>query len=233
MSAEDGAHVRANRVGVWIAWACVVCAVVVVVFGLFVFLFAGSTCWGGRDRRSLTRSACQINLVHLAGMYAESSADPSWRPRSGQALVLRWRKEGRRIKRGQEYVLLCPADQDALPPDTPEAVDRYDTVDLDDPPNDLCSYAVRDFDRFPPDPARPGEEPFAACVGRFRDGTWRACHEGGLAVAYLDGHVLFLRWDELGFPPDAAPPDKPPVVGPDSPSPLLRVLCFRPGVTTR
>lgn len=130
-------------------------------------------------------------------------------------------------------MLVCPGDPGVVVPDTPEAVDRYDAVDLDAPPDDLCSYAVRDFARFPPDPKAVDPEPFAACVGRFRDGTWSACHRGGMVIAFCDGTTRFFEWAELGLGPGATPPDDAPVVGPDSPSPLLRVLCFRPGETSR
>lgn len=174
------------------------------------------------------RFSCQNNLSQLGGLYVACSEDPAWRPRAGPALFLEWRKDGKRIRPGQEGVLVCPGDQHVVPPDTPELRARYDAVDLDDPPDDLCSYAVRDFVRFPVDPQAGKPEPIAACVGRIVDGEWQAFHKGGFVIVYDDGASRFIEWSECGVDPPGDWPDPTVVVGPDSPVPELRTLCFRP-----
>jgi len=174
------------------------------------------------------RRACLHNMERIAEIYAECAEDPSWTPRSGPALLLGWRRDAALLRTGDEHALMCPGDQSVSPADTPEARARYDGVDLDDPPDDLCSYAVRDFARFPVDPARLDEEPIAACVGRFADATWQRFHRTAFFVAFADGSARELDDADVGLAPGATL-----VVGPDSPSPLLRVLCFRPGRTER
>lgn len=166
-----------------------------------------------------SRFACANNLSQLGGLYVVRTEGPAWRPRSGPALFLGWRKDGT-IRPGEEAVLVCPGDQSVTPPDTPEARARYDTVDLDHPPADLCSYAIRDFKRFPLDPESSEPQVIAVCVGR--DGTLR--HKGGVNVLYDNGSARFVEiseLEELGLPSGAKP-----VPGPDSPCPILRVVRF-------
>ena len=120
-------------------------------------------------------------------------------------------------------MLICPGDNSVCFPDTAEARARYDAVNLDAPPADLCSYAVRDFARFPIDPAKAADEPVVACVGRGSGAAWCACHKDTFQIGFADGDVRTFTRADLGIAPGA-----PPVLGPTSPSPLLRVLCFTP-----
>lgn len=181
---------------------------------------SNTVCRRGRDRKDFR---CTYNLSQLAGLWLEQHGDdPDGCMTSGPALVLGWRRDGT-IRAGEEEVLLCPGDNGAFVPDTPAARRRYDVVDLAAPPDDLASYAVRDFARFPVDPSRAADEPILACVGNFRDGTWCAHHRDVFIVAYADGRCRMLRCEELGLSRGEAP-----VVGPDSPSPVLRVLTFGP-----
>lgn len=197
--------------------------VIVVVFvGAFIALLGALLVEIPRGSpNKLARFTCANNLSQLATLFAEQTrADPAWKPRSGTSLLLAWRKGASRIRAGQERVLLCPGDEGVALPDTADTRARYDAVDLDAPPADLCSYAVRDFVAFPVDRDDLGAEVFAACVGTFHaDGSWFAHHRGGCNVAFCDGATRFYEWADL-----CAPPGGPPVVGPGSPSPLLRVL---------
>ena len=104
--------------------------------------------------------------------------------------------------------MVCPADDEAFVPTV--RADRYvwDDIDREHPPKGLCSYAGRDF------PANPiGAGDTKAIIG--------AClhHAGGALVARADGTVEFVTLKDLGIASDAEK-----TVGPDSKSPLLRVL---------
>ena len=162
-----------------------------------------------------SRFDCANNLSQLAGLYCEDAA-AGRPPRSGPALFLQWLTTGR-IKPGQESMLLCPRDHDAASPGAPGMRSRYDTVDLDHPPADLCSFAVRDFEHFPLDPDAKDPQVLAACIGP--GGTLR--HENGTNVALTDGSVSFMDLKRLGLDPEDDI-----LIGPESTSPLLRPLRF-------
>ena len=105
-------------------------------------------------------------------------------------------------------LLLCPADTSVCAPATFADGYVWDSVDLEHPGTGLCSYAGRDFVRCPiqqPDT----REVVGACLH----------HPGGALVARADGTVEFLTLKDLCIASDA---DK--SVGPDSKSPVLRVL---------
>src|SRR6185503_6806499 len=90
----------------------------------------------------------------------------------------------------------------------------WDDVDLAHAPRALCSYAVRDFKRFPVDPVSTDPEVIAACIH----------HRRGAVVLYAGGDAQFVALAELGLSSDD---DK--TVGPDSKSPVLRVVRYGDG----
>ena len=161
------------------------------------------------------RFTCANNLSQLAGLYIQDAA-AGRAPRSGPALFLAWRRSGR-IRPGQEGVLVCPSDEAVSVPDTAAARRRYDAVDLDHPPADLCSYAVRDFEHFPVDVDSAAPQVLAACVGP--GGTLR--HKNGVNVAFTDGSARFMEREELGLQPGDDI-----LIGPESKAVLLRPLRF-------
>jgi hypothetical protein len=169
-------------------------------------------------QRKQMRFACTQNLSQLAGLLMmQSVSDPP--PRSGPAVFLEWRKRGTLIKPGQESILLCPADPEAVADDTPEGRARWDDLDLDHPPRFLCSYAVRDFAKFPLEGRSAEPRPIAACLHH----TETARDRGGAIIAFEDGSVRFVDYEELGIS-DATEL----TVGPDAPAELLRELTFGP-----
>lgn len=161
------------------------------------------------------RFACQQNLSQLAAIHIVEVISKNEPKHSGPAYFLEWRKHGRNIRSGQEAVLLCPRDPAAVRRDTPEWRARWDDVDLDDPAPGLCSYAVRDFATFPIERDSMGVEPIAACLHHTETGRDR----GGATVAFSDGSVRWIDYEELGIS-DASEL----VVGPDSKAELLRPL---------
>lgn len=162
--------------------------------------------------RKSMRLQCHENLSQLGGIYvAERSSHPEARPRSGPGLFLEWRKAERLVRRGQEAAFLCPEDDEATRPETWDERAAYDTVDLDRPPRALCSYAVRDFAKFPLDPRSATPQPIAACIH----------HKGGANVMYDDGSCTFLELGDLGLSSDTQKQ-----VGPASASPELQPLTY-------
>ena len=174
-----------------------------------------------RTSKSCPPPSCTSNLAQLGGLFVANVADRPWHPRSGPALFLEWRKTRSHIRPGEESVLICPNDDSIDSPDTPESRARYDTVDLDHPPADLCSYAVRDFERFPLDPAAKEPQLLAACVGREPNGPYVGRHKRGVSVLFTNGNARFLTFEELGLTPGVVP-----TVGPKSNVPMLRALRF-------
>lgn len=175
----------------------------------------------GRSARR-PRPVCESNLERVGELFREWRRDhPGERPRSGAALLLSFRVE-RRIPCGEEKnYLLCPGDQGAIFPSGENDSRYYDSIDLDHPPEDRCSYAVRDFEHFPLDP-QATEPQILACDRQGADGR-TPHHDGGLMVLFDDGSVEFMTNDDLGLAPEA-----PIVVGPDSSQPMLRQVVFIP-----
>jgi hypothetical protein len=188
---------------------------------------------GGRwvDRATATESAqdeernrkrCVGNLAQLVALYViEWGSTGGKPPYDGAALFLSWRAKREEIRGGQESVLRCPGDPSLLPTDDPGFVAAYDKVDLANPRTDLCSYAVRDFTHFPlRDPTSSLRA--IACCRQGLDGR-TPHHRGGICVAFADGTARFVGAAELGLKPG-----EPIVVGPDSPTELLRPLIYAP-----
>jgi hypothetical protein len=192
--------------------------ILLVIGGVFVFL-----CIAGfieavavvvpRMQEKQKRFTCEQNLQQLAQIFAATRSENGPEPRSGPALFLAWRKEGRIIKEGQEAIFVCLGDPATAAPNSPGARARYDEADLDGPLGDLCSYAARDFVRFPLARKSPKAQPIAACLH----------HKDGAMIAFEDGSVRFFTREELGVGSDTEM-----TVGPDSPAELLRPLTFGP-----
>lgn len=156
------------------------------------------------------RFQCANNLSQLGGIFVTDRTEKPGKPKyDGSALFLSWRIKGAKIKQGQESVLICPGDQGISAADTPEARARYDDVNLKDIPNDLCSYAVRDFTSFPI-PAESPKQQIIACDRNGPDGKTMH-HKGGLNIVFDDGSTNFFERDNLGVSGDG-----PIVVGPDA-----------------
>lgn len=199
---------------------------------LFSALVVGGLWIAAEVRRVKARDYvlhCQRNLRELSTLLLlsmrDGSADEVLNECSGASVLLSFRVTDGAIKEGWETLFICPADEDAINP-TPA---QYDGLDLHDPEavRGLCSYAVRDFGRFPLDPL-PDEPQILACDRQGDDGCTQH-HLGGLDgmsginVAFSDGSVKFLTHDELGLSGDDQI-----VVGPDSTHPMLKKVRYDP-----
>ncbi|MCE9638065.1 MAG: hypothetical protein K8T90_20380 [Planctomycetes bacterium] len=162
------------------------------------------------------RLVCATNLSQLAQMFVIWQTQGAKPPRSGPAMFLAWRKDRTRIREGEESVLRCPNDPGAADAAKPEARALYDSIDLDHPAPGLCSYAVRDFVKFPLDPMSKRLQAIAACLH----------HRNGAVVAFDNGSAMFMELDALG-----ATPGTELTVGPDSPAEVLQPLTFGDGRT--
>jgi len=162
------------------------------------------------NQRKLT---CMNNLSQLGQVYLVAAHENRRKAqaRSGAAMWLGFRKNG--LLGGDAKVLLCPGDASAAPPESLQDGKRYADVDLAHVPRDLCSYAGRDFDKFPLDSI--GRQPIGACLS----------HRHGAVVVFESGDAQFMSLEDLGFSSDEEK-----TVGPDSKSPILRVLRYGDGI---
>jgi prepilin-type processing-associated H-X9-DG protein len=160
-------------------------------------------------QEDVRRLTCMNNLSHHGQAYLVTARRKA-PAHCGAAL---WVSFCKRIA-ADPRVLVCPADARARRPETAEDRARYEIVDLDHVPRDLCSYPGRDFEKFPIDPKSHDKQPIGACLS----------HKGGAPVIYADGRVEWLTLEKLGLDSDD---DK--IVGPDSKSPVLRVLRYGDG----
>jgi hypothetical protein len=151
------------------------------------------------------------NQSQLAQAYlVDAYQSPASKPLSGAALWLG--QYGTAVKPGNEQVFFCPEDPIAKASLVDRA--RYEHVDLARVPRALCSYAGRDFERFPLDSTKAASEPICACL----------CHPKGALVVFQAGDVRWMTLADLGLDSDDEK-----IVGPDSKSPVLRVLRFGDG----
>ena len=170
------------------------------------------------SRRRLT---CSRNLADLGKFYVIWRMENPGKPKySGTALFLYFRKK-REIKRGSEETLLCPGDLHVVFPKTDEDRKRWDEVDLSNIPDDMCSYAVRDFERYPID-LNATTVQIIACDRMGTNGR-TSHHRGGLNVLFDNASAKFLNREALGLAPD-----EPIMVGPDSPHPMLKKVVYVP-----
>jgi hypothetical protein len=120
---------------------------------------------------------------------------------------------------GREWVFKCPGDA-SVPVPNGAAVNPYALVDLSDRAalEALCSYAIRDFERFPIDPEASSD--VLMCDRQGPDGH-TPNHADSINVLFSNGSVRVWDRESLGLDPD-----EPIVVGPDSSHPELRKMIF-------
>lgn len=168
------------------------------------------------------RLGCQKNLKELGTLFSSYRMEKQGKPKyDGVSMLLYFRVMRNEVKKGQETLYFCPGDQTMTPPTTPEQQAKYDDVNLDDPPTDLCSYSVRDFTNYPLKAETPDLE-IIACDRQGADGRTQH-HDGGLVVLYNDGSSKWMDREALGLSAEA-----PIVVGPGSEHDQLKKVIYTP-----
>jgi len=188
--------------------------IAVLAVGATVMLCVGASFFGAvsilvpRIQEKQTQTQCANQLRQLGGLYiTEAMQNPKAPPAGGAAYFVGLaRKSG-----AQPALLLCPGDEHAavahpFPASPPESMDATDL-------RQICSYAVRDFTRYPLEDT--ADEFIAADAGGH--------HAKGINVLRSNGAVHFLDREALGLGPDDDI-----IVGPDSPHPELQKLCIVP-----
>lgn len=167
------------------------------------------------------QTTCMNQLSQLGQVYLTHELESRAKAQkySGVAMFLAYRKTAQDIKRGDERVLVCPGDQGVFIPETDDDRKKYDNVDLDNPPDDLCSYAGRDFKNFPLNVESKDKE----IVGSDRQGRdGRTMHHQNLIVCvYTGGDVQKMTREQLGVSADA-----PIVIGPESDNAMLKKVAY-------
>jgi hypothetical protein len=196
--------------GSWREWAVVWFVIVAVMTGAAWFLPRGV---------SYPQLTCMSNASELTHCYILARREQRFDATlHGSAQILSWLgKDGMRF--GQERVFFCPGDDDAEPPETDDERRAFHPADAAAlrAARGLGSYAVRDFERCPIDPASTEKQPIL-CDREGADGR-TPHHENVIVVTFAEGDVQKFTREQLGIAPS-----EPIVVGPDSPSPLLRVF---------
>jgi hypothetical protein len=204
--------VSAERFWSWRFAAAGAAAVALGFVGVVVFLARG-------DSFDMAGTDCASNLSKLAASYVgarqRGRIDPTLH---GSAQTLSWLGEDG-LRQGDERVLTCPGDQGVLLPVTDDERRAFHPADAAAlrAARGLGSYAVRDFERCPIDPASTEKQPIL-CDRQGADGL-TPHHKNAIFIAFANGDVQKFRRAELGIAPD-----EPIVVGPDSPCALLRVF---------
>ncbi len=167
------------------------------------------------------RLACMNNLQQLGHLYIQAAMDnrPKASKYSGCALWLSYRKD-HVILKGDERSLTCPGDNIA-PPDTDAEKQKYDDVNLDNPPDDLCSYAARNFkdDMFS---AEQTEKEILGCDRQGANGATMQ-HKNVINIVYYPGgDCQPVSREELGV--NSEEPIK---IGPEAQNANLRKVIYR------
>ncbi len=161
------------------------------------------------------RARCVENLHELGGLYhIQRLESPGRPPHDGADLFLAWRRARVQLKFGDEELLLCPADPAARFPRTDADREAWDE---ETNAAALCSYAVRDFSKYPLH-ADDGRRSIIACDRQGLDGA-TPHHDGGINVLYGNGAVKWMTAELLQLPVD-----QPITVGPESQHELLRMV---------
>ena len=174
-----------------------------------------------RIQEKQRQTTCANHLRQLGGIYtSESMEKPGLPPQVGASLWLHYRQK-HYIQKTREEVLTCPGDNTVRVPANDADAERYDEINLADPPLDVCSYMGRDFLTYP----LSNEAEAAQIIGCDRNGTdfKTPHHRDGLNILYDDGAVQFKDREFLGLTPE-----DPIVVGPDSDVEILRQVVYGP-----
>jgi prepilin-type N-terminal cleavage/methylation domain-containing protein len=168
------------------------------------------------------QTTCLNNLSQLGQVYLMQEQDSRGKAQkySGVSLFLAYRKATPpEIKRGDERVLICPGDAGISVPENEEAIKKYDNVDLDSPPDDLCSYAGRDFKNFPIKIESPDKE-IIGCDRQGPNGRTQH-HINTIICVYTAGDAQKVTREQLGLTPEADI-----VVGPEANTPMLKKVAY-------
>jgi len=164
---------------------------------------------------------CMNNLSQLGQIYLMQAQENRAKAQkySGVALWLSYRKNADHVQRGNERVFCCPGDPVVQIPETEDEKKKYDNVDLQNPPNDLCSYAARDFQNF----GLSAEAKDKQMIGCDRqDSNQRtAHHEGVIICVYEGGDAQKMERDMLGINADSEI-----VIGPEAENPMLKTMAY-------
>ncbi len=174
-----------------------------------------------RIQEKQRQTTCANHLRQLGGIYtSESMENPGLPPHVGASLFLYYRQK-HFIQKNREEVLICPGDNSVKMPANAADSERYDEIDVDNPPLDVCSYMARDFISYP----LSNEAPAAQIIASDRNGTDNKTphHRDGLNILYDDGAVQFKDREYLGLEPE-----DPIVVGPEATNELLRQVVYGP-----
>ena len=170
------------------------------------------------------QTSCLSNLNGLGQMYItkamEKGSAAAAQRYSGVALWLSYRKTGKEgILRGQEKALMCPGDPNFLLPENEEDRKQWDNIDLDNPQDNLCSYAARDFKAHAINIESPNKE----IIGCDRQGSnGRTPHHKGVIICtFNEGDAQKMTREDLGIATDEDI-----VVGPEASSKMLQNVIY-------
>jgi hypothetical protein len=158
------------------------------------------------------QTTCALHLRSLGNLYVQDVLTSANEPeQGGTAYLLRLVRDAQ----ADGKWLLCPGHERSAEMEL-TSIGPFDPYALDEPAlRAACSYAVRDFARFPLAPGDDGSAFIAADMDEH--------HRDGVNVLLSDGGVYFHDRASLGLAPS-----EPIIVGPDSPHPELAKLCIVP-----
>ncbi len=194
----------------WLIAVLVLSGLAVIVF--CAALFGAASILVPRIQEKQRQSTCANNLRRLGGLYVADAMRQDGAPGEGGArYFLRLVHDAS----ADPAVLFCPSDSVATPETVVAGADGGRSPSAADALRRVCSYAVRDFARYPLDDSATDE--FVAADAADVHGR------GGVTILLSDGSVQFRTRAGLGLAPD-----EPIVIGPDSSHPELAKLCIVP-----
>jgi prepilin-type N-terminal cleavage/methylation domain-containing protein len=167
------------------------------------------------------RTSCMSNQAGLAQLYLVEANQNRGKAQkySGVAMWLSYRAGSTPlIKSGNEKALICNGDNVAIP-ETDADRKAYDNVNLDNPPDNLCSYAARDFKNAPMNVESKEKE----IVGSDRQGAnGKSMHHVDCIIcAYEDGDAQIVTRNELGVTSE-----EPITIGPEATNSSLKKVVY-------